>query len=185
MGIKSLAVGRDQRSRPAIVQLASLVLVGLVATAGAIDGAIVGAGILRPTSPVIGYIGMTLLLSGAAVSATALAVLAGNLVNRRTRGRTLPIFVTTEVVAVVLAIVQTWLLRNVVSQDFYRAFLLGSLPVLALTATVAAARFRSIRSHSNWVVTVLAVVAVLLFTAVAVAAVLLVYAFSSSPNFFT
>jgi hypothetical protein len=185
MAIKSLAVGRDPSSRPAIVQLASLVLAGLLATAGAIDGAILAAGFLRPAFPVIGYIGMTLLLSAATVGATALAVLAGNLVNRRTRGRVLPIFVTSEVIAVVLALAQTWLLRNVVSHDFYRAFLLGSLPVLALTATVAAARFRSIRSHSNWVVTVLAVVAILLFTAVAVAAVLLVYAFSSSPNLFT
>jgi hypothetical protein len=179
MAIKSLAVGRDPSSRPAIVQLASLVLVSLVATAGAIDGATLAAGFLRPAFPVIGYIGMTLLLSAAAVGATALAVLAGNLVNGRTRGRVLPIFVSSEVTAVVLALAQTWLLRNVVSQDFYRAFLLGSLPVLALAGAVAASRFRSIRTHSSGATIALTAIAVVLLTALAIGLVLLVYALST------
>lgn len=186
MGMNTLVAGRDDRSRPAILQLAGLILVGLLTAAGAVDGMIlVGGAIPNLTFPVLGYIPTTLVLSGAAIGATVLAVLAGNLVNRSTRGRFLPIFVTTEIVALVLAVVQTWLLRNLVSQDLGRAFLLGSVPVLALAGTVAAARFRSIRSHSNWVVTGLTVIAVLVFTATALAVVLLVYAFSSSPNLFS
>jgi hypothetical protein len=179
MGTKSLAVERDERPALGILQMAGLILVALLTIAGAIDGLAVVVGILHPSFPVAGYIAMLLLLGGAAIGATVLAVLTGNLVNRRTRGRFLLIFVTTEIVAVVLAFVQTWLLRNLVSQDLYRAFLLGSLPVLALTATVAAARFRSIRAHSNVAITAFTAITVVLLTAVALGLGLLVYAFSS------
>jgi hypothetical protein len=185
MAIKSLAVGRGEKSRPAILRVASVIAVGLLATAGAIDGVVVGLGIVRPTSAAFGYIAMTLLLSAAAGGATLLAVLGGNLLNGRTRGQVGPILIATEIVAIVLAVVQTWLLRNLVGQDLERAFLLGSLLVLALVGTLAAARFRSIRSHANWVITVVSGIAVLLLTGVAVAVVLLVYAFASSPNLFS
>jgi hypothetical protein len=185
MAIKSSPVGRDQSSRPTIVHVASLVLVGLVATAGAIDGLVVGVGIVHPTSLVAGYIGSTLMLSCAAIGATLLAVLGGNLVNPRTRGQFVPILVTTEMVAVVLAFLQTWLLRNVVSQDYERAFLLGSLLVLALAGSGAATRFRSVRSHGNLAITGVSVVVVLVFTAAALFVVWLVYVFASSPSWFS
>ena len=179
MGTKSLAVGRGARSGPAILRLAGLILVGVLSTAGAIDGLAVVAGILHPTFPVVGYTHMTLLLSGSAVGASVLAVLVGNLVNRSTRGRFLLIFVTTEIVAVALALVQTWLLRNLVSQDLDRALLLGSLAVLALAGTSAAARFRSIRAHRNGATTALTAIAVVLLTALAAGLVFLVYALST------
>jgi len=126
-----------------------------------------------------------LLLSAAALGTTLLAVLGGNLINGRTRGQFLPILITTELVAVVLAVVQTWLLRNLVGQDLERAFLLGSLVLLGLAGAFAGARFRRIRSHTNWAVTAVSGIAVLVLTGLAVAVVLLVYAFASSPNLFS
>lgn len=179
METKSLAAGRDARPGSGILRLAGPILVGVLSIAGAIDGLAVVAGILHPSFPVVGYTQMTLLLSGSAVGATVLAVLVGNLVNRRTRGRFLLIFVTGEIVAVALALIQTWLLRNLVSQDLYRDLLLGSLPVLALAGTVAAARFRSIRAHSNAATIALTAVAVVLFTALAAGLVFLAYALST------